>query len=83
MTALGDVIYVVSILFPALGLISRNYLVNLMGTFLGVLGFLVFVQGYTDIAFSGSTFYLAIFPLLLGLVNLAYFFNWVTALNPM
>jgi len=77
MTALGDVIYAVSILFPALGLISRNYLVNLMGTFLGVLGFLVFVQGYTDIAFSGSTFYLAIFPLLLGLVNLAYFFNWV------
>jgi hypothetical protein len=77
MTALGDVIYVVSILFPALGLITRNYLVNLMGTFLGVLGFLVFVQGYTDIAFSGSTFYLAIFPLLLGLVNLAYFMNWV------
>ncbi len=77
MSALGDVIYVVSILFPALGLITRNYLVNLMGTFLGVLGFLVFVQGYTDIAFSGSTFYLAIFPLLLGLVNLAYFMNWV------
>jgi hypothetical protein len=77
MTALGDVIYVVSILFPALGLITRNYLVNLMGTFLGVLGFLVFVQGYTDIAFSGSTFYLAIFPLLLGLVNLAYFMNWL------
>ncbi len=77
MTALGDTIYIVSILFPALGLISRNYLVNLMGAFLGVLGFLVFVQGYTDIAFSGSTFYLAIFPLLLGLVNLAYFFNWL------
>jgi hypothetical protein len=48
-----------------------------MGAFLGVLGFLVFVQGYTDIAFSSSTFYLAIFPLLLGLVNLAYFFNWL------
>ena len=77
MTALGDVIYVVSILFPALGLITRNYLVNLMGTFLGVLGFLVFVQGYTDIAFSGSTFYLAIFPLLLGLVNLGFFLNWI------
>ncbi|AQQ16822.1 ORF C82 [Sulfolobus spindle-shaped virus Lassen] len=77
MSALGDVIYVISILFPAFGLISKNYLINLMGTFLGVLGFLVFVQGYTDIAFSGSTFYLAIFPLLLGLVNLAYFFNWL------
>jgi len=77
MSALGDVIYAVSILFPAVGLISRNYLVNLMATFLGALGFLVFVQGYTDIAFSGSTFYLAIFPLLLGVVNLAYFFNWV------
>jgi len=77
MTALGDVIYSLSILFPALGLISRNYLVNLMGAFIGVLGFLVFAQGYTDITFSSSTFYLAIFPLLLGLVNLAYFFNWV------
>ncbi len=77
MSALGDTIYIVSILFPALALISRNYLVNLMGAFLGVLGFLVFVQNYTDIAFSASTFYLAIFPLLLGLVNLAYFMNWV------
>ncbi len=77
MSALGDTIYIVSILFPALALISRNYLVNLMGAFLGVLGFLVFVQNYTDIVFSASTFYLAIFPLLLGLTNLAYFMNWV------
>jgi hypothetical protein len=77
MTALGDTIYIISVLFPAFGLVTRNYLVNLMGAFLGVLGFLVFVQGYTDIAFSSSTFYLAIFPLLLGLVNLAYFFNWL------
>ncbi|WP_009990813.1 DUF5493 family protein [Saccharolobus solfataricus] len=77
MSALGDTIYIVAILFPAIGLLSRNYLVNLMGVFLGVLGFLVFVQNYTDIVFSGSTFYLAIFPLLLGLVNLAFFFNWL------
>ena len=77
MSSLGDVLYIVSVLFPAVGLLTRNYLVNLMATFLGVIGFLVFVQGYTDISFSSSTFYLAIFPLLLGLVNLGYFLNWL------
>jgi hypothetical protein len=77
MTALGDAIYIVSVLFPALALISKNHLINLMGLFLGVLGFLVFVQNYTDVQFSSSTFYLAIFPLLLGLVNLGYFINWL------
>ncbi|QGA87284.1 hypothetical protein [Sulfolobus spindle-shaped virus] len=77
MTALGNTIYVISILFPAVGILSRNYLINLMGFFVGTLGFLIFVQGYTDISFSGSTFYLAIFPLLLGLVNLGFFFNWL------
>jgi len=77
MAALGDVVYVISILFPAIGLLSKNHLINLMATFLGVIGFLVFVQNYTDIQFSSSTFYLAVFPLLLGLVNLGFFINWV------
>lgn len=77
MSALGDTIYIISILFPAVGLLSRNYLVNLLGFILGTIGFLVFAQGYTDIAFSSSTIYLALIPLLFGLVNLAYFFNWL------
>ncbi|CAA30205.1 putative protein DUF5493 [Saccharolobus shibatae B12] len=77
MSALGDVIYILGFLFPALGLISRNYLVNLMAFIIGTVAFLVFVQGYTDIAFSSSTFYLGVLPLLLGLVNLGYFFNWL------
>jgi len=48
-----------------------------LGFVLGTVGFLVFVQGYTDIAFSSSTFYLAFLPLAFGLVNFAFFFNWV------
>ncbi|QGA67431.1 DUF5493 family protein [Sulfolobus sp. E11-6] len=77
MSALGDTIYILSLILPAVGIITRNYLINLLAFFMGTIGFLVFVQNYTDIAFSGSTFYLAIFPLLLGLVNFGLFFNWV------
>jgi len=50
---------------------------NLLGFIMGTMGFLVFVQNYTDIAFSASTFYLAFLPLAFGLLNLAFFFNWV------
>jgi uncharacterized membrane protein len=77
MSALGDVIYVLGILIPALGIYVRNYMLNLMGFIMGTMGFLVFVEGYTDIAFSGSTFYLAFLPLSFGLLNLAFFFNWI------
>ncbi len=77
MSALGDTIYILSILIPALGIYIRNYMMNLLGFIMGTMGFLVFVQNYTDIAFSASTFYLAFLPLAFGLLNLAYFFNWV------
>ncbi len=77
MTALGDTIYILGILIPALGIYVRNYMLNLVAFVMGTIAFLVFVEGYTDIAFSASTFYLAFLPLAFGLLNLAYFFNWV------
>jgi len=77
MSALGDVIYILGILIPALGIYVRNYMLNLVAFVMGTIAFLVFVEGYTDIAFSASTFYLAFLPLAFGLLNLAYFFNWV------
>lgn len=77
MSALGDTIYVISILVPLLGLIVRNYLFNLLAFVLGTIGFLVFTQNYTGITFSASNLYLALIPLFFGLVNLAFFFNWL------
>jgi hypothetical protein len=77
MSALGDTIYILGILIPALGIYVRNYMLNLVAFVMGTIAFLVFVEGYTDIAFSASTFYLAFLPLAFGLLNLAYFFNWV------
>ncbi len=77
MTALGDAIYILGILIPGLGIYVRNYMLNLMAFVMGTMGFLVFVGNYTDIAFSASTFYLAFLPLAFGLLNLAFFFNWV------
>jgi len=77
MTALGDVLFTTSLLVPLFTLVVKNYVGYLLGFVLGTVGFLVFVQGYTDIAFSSSTFYLAFLPLAFGLVNFAFFFNWV------
>jgi len=77
MTALGDVIYVLGVLIPLLGLVVRNYLVDLLGFVMGTIAFLAFVQNYTDITFSASNFYLAFLPLAFGLIDLAFFFNWV------
>ncbi|WP_222703210.1 DUF5493 family protein [Acidianus manzaensis] len=77
MSALGDIIYILGILIPLLGLIVRNYLVNLLGFVMGTVGFLVFAQNQTDISFSASTFYLALLPLAFGLMNFAFFFNWL------
>lgn len=77
MSALGDVVYILGILVPLLGLVARNYLVNLLGLVMGTVGFLAFVQNYTDITFSSSNFYLAFLPLAFGLVNFAFFFQWV------
>ncbi|BBL46004.1 DUF5493 family protein [Metallosphaera sedula] len=77
MSALGDVIYVLGVLVPLFGLAVRNYLLNLLSFALGTVAFLVFVQDMTDISFSASNFYLAFLPLGFGLVNFAYFFNWV------
>lgn len=77
MSALGDTIYILGILIPALGIVVKNYMLNLMGLVMGTIGFLVFVTNQTDITFSSSTFYLAFLPLAFGLVNMAYFFNWV------
>jgi|GEM_PF-1587473 len=77
MTVLGDVLFTTSLLVPLFTLVVKNYVGYLLGFVLGTVGFLVFVQGYTDIAFSSSTFYLAFLPLAFGLVNFAFFFNWV------
>lgn len=77
MSALGDIIYILGILIPLLGIIVRNYMLNLMGFVMGTIGFLVFVQGQTDIAFSSSTFYIGFIPLAFGLVNFAFFFDWL------
>ncbi len=55
----------------------KNYLVNLLGFVMGTIGFLVFVQNYTDITFSASDFYLALIPLAFGLMDFAFFFNWL------
>ena len=77
MGALGDVIYILGILIPLLGLIIRNYLVDLLGFIMGTMGFLVFVQNYTDITFCASNFYLALLPLAFGLMDFAFFFNWL------
>ena len=77
MSALGDTIYILSILIPGSGIYVRNYMLNLIAFVMGTMGFLVFVQNYTDVAFSASTFYLAFLPLSFGLLNLAYFMNWV------
>jgi len=77
MTALGDVLFTTSLLVPLFTLVVKNYVGYLLGFVLGTVGFLVFVQGYTDIAFSSSTFYLAFLPLAFGLVNFAFFFKWV------
>ncbi len=72
MSALGDVIYLLGILIPLLGLVVKNYLVNLLGFVMGTIGFLVFVQNYTDITFSASDFYLALIPLAFGLMDFAF-----------
>lgn len=77
MTALGDTIYILGILIPALGIVIRNYMLNLMGFIMGTMGFLVFVSNQTDIAFSASTFYIGFLPLAFGLINMAYFFEWL------
>jgi len=77
MSALGDVIYILGILVPLLGLVVRNYLVNLLGFVMGTIAFLAFVQNYTDITFSASNFYLAFLPLAFGLIDFAFFFEWV------
>jgi len=77
MSALGDIIYILGILIPLLGLVVRNYLVELLGFIMGTMGFLVFVQNYTDITLSASNFYLALLPLAFGLMDFAFFFNWL------
>ena len=77
MSALGSVIYILGILIPILGLVVRNYLLDLLGFILGTIGFLVFVQNLTCITFSASNFYLALLPLAFGLMDFAFFFNWL------
>ncbi|AQQ16860.1 ORF3 [Sulfolobus spindle-shaped virus 3] len=77
MSALGDIIYVLGILIPLLGLVIRNYMLNLMGFVMGTIGFLVFVSNQTDITFSASTFYISFLPLAFGLINFAFFFDWL------
>jgi uncharacterized membrane protein len=77
MSALGDVIYILGILIPIFSVITRNYIMQLIGFIMGTIGFLTFVTNLTDITFSSSTFYLAFIPLALGLFNFALFFNWV------
>ncbi len=59
------------------GLVVRNYLVDLLGFIMGTIGFLVFVQNLTCVTFSASNFYLALLPLAFGLVDFAFFFNWL------
>nr|WP_063492720.1 DUF5493 family protein [Saccharolobus solfataricus] len=77
MSALGDIIYVLAILIPLLGLVIRNFMLNLMGFVMGTIGFLVFVSNQTDITFSASTFYISFLPLAFGLINFAFFFEWL------
>ena len=74
---LGDTLYILGILVPLLGLIVRNYIINLLGFIMGTIAFLVFVQNLTGITFSASTIYLALLPLFFGLIDFAFFFNWV------
>ncbi len=77
MSALGDIIYILGILIPFLALFIKNYFAYLLGFVMGTIGFLIFVQNYTDITFSASDFYLAIIPLFVGLIDFAMFFNWL------
>jgi len=77
MSALGDVVYILGVLIPLFGLVAKNYLIQLLGFIMGIIAFLTFVQNYTDITFSSSNFYLALLPLAFGLMDFAYFFNWV------
>ncbi len=77
MSALGDVIYVIGVLVPTFAVLSRNYLLQLIGFIMGTIAFLVFVTNLTDVTFSASTFYLALLPIGLALFNFALFMNWV------
>ncbi len=77
MGALGVIVYILGILIPLLGLVVRNYLINLLGFIMGTIAFLVFVQNLTCITFSASNFYLAFLPLAFGLIDFAYFFEWL------
>ena len=77
MSSLGDVLFILGVLIPLLGLLVKNYMVKLLGFVMGTVAFLIFAQGYTDIPFSSSTFYIGFIPLAFALVDFAMFMDWV------